>query len=513
MQNNAKRRGLSFLLILAMLFVSVAVVLPVATSADPAEFADFGVQKLASLDLAGDEDTDLRFLFTVGSLDYTEVGFVFSKTNAAPTIDGDACYKKAVTAVHTSIVADGNTLTADPGRFWVAVKMTDVPHAYFDGALYVRPFVTDGEGTRYADAALTSVCKAAGHVHTIDEFEHQRTGGTAALDVAGTIVGTCPGCNLEVTFNDAKSAVESQKWTAGGEQARMYDRRQISDILAGGKHFYPDESNGGLGLDLYVEYSFLWNNTFENLGNNSTSGGHAIIDTRLCSESGDKGKGNDLTWMSLKNNASGSSCKFAGGFEFGSLRTVESGPDGMSTTKSNNDDASGTTYDDFPNIGGTDKNNPEWGWHRVGVKFHQEVTNEAALKADTTGDVEATYYFFVETYIDGVLVSRLSNAASPNFGESTAIKENLLFTAKSDKNGGIEYEDGDEGCYVNGMRLPFYNTTTGTAYVVYADYFATAGTDFVQSVTKNGSPAANTYTTKDGTDTVINAPIYYTINP
>ena len=132
MQNNAKRRGLSFLLILAMLFVSVAVVLPVATSADPAEFADFGVQEVASLDLAGDEDTDLRFVFTIGSLDYTEVGFVFSKTNAAPTIDGDACYKKAVTAVHSRIVADGDTLTADSGRFWVAVKMTDV-------ALRTRP--------------------------------------------------------------------------------------------------------------------------------------------------------------------------------------------------------------------------------------------------------------------------------------------------------------------------------------------------------------------------------------
>ena len=68
MQNNAKRRGLSFLLILAMLFVSFAVIIPVATSADPAEFADFGVQKLAALNLANDEDTDLRFVFTIGSL-------------------------------------------------------------------------------------------------------------------------------------------------------------------------------------------------------------------------------------------------------------------------------------------------------------------------------------------------------------------------------------------------------------------------------------------------------------
>ena len=104
-----------------------------------------------------------------------------------------------------------------------------------------------------------------------------------------------------------------------------------------------------------------------------------------------------------------------------------------------------------------------------------------------------------------------SNASSPDFNGSTAIKENLLFTAKADKVGGIEYADGDEGCYVNGMRLPFFNTTTGTAYVVYADYFATAGTGFVQDVTRVASPAANTYTAADGTE--IPAPIYYTINP
>ena len=223
MQNNAKRRGLSFLLILAMLFVSVAVVLPVATSADPAEFADFGVQKLASLDLAGDDDTDLRFVFTVGSLDYTEAGFVFSKTNAAPTIDGDACYKKAVTAVHSRIVADGDTLTADSGRFWVAVKMTDVPHAYFDGALYVRPFVTDGEGTRYADAALTSVCKAAGHVHTLDELDHEMKDGTASLQTTGTKIGTCAGCNLQVTINSGKTRLEYKKWVGGGSNDSWVD--------------------------------------------------------------------------------------------------------------------------------------------------------------------------------------------------------------------------------------------------------------------------------------------------
>ena len=332
----------------------------------------------------------------------------------------------------------------------------------------------------------------------------------ATLFADGFRTGECTYCHQPQ--NEEYSSIVEQKYTTEPVEKRLFVEQNIySELLNNGeKHFYPDESNGGLGLDLYVEYSFLWNNTFANIGNASTSGGHAIIDTRLCSESGDKGKGNDLTWMSLKNNASGSDCTFAGGFEYGSLRTVEFGPAGMSEQTATGN-KTGNTYADFPNIGGTDQNNPEWGWHRVGVKFHQEVSNEDALKADTTGDVEATYYFFVETYIDGVLVSRLSNASSPDFNGSTAIKENLLFTAKADKVGGIEYADGDEGCYVNGMRLPFFNTTTGTAYVVYADYFATAGNGFVQSVTRVASPAANTYTAADGTE--IPAAIYYTINP
>ena len=330
----------------------------------------------------------------------------------------------------------------------------------------------------------------------------------ATLFADGFRTGECTYCHQPQ--NEEYSSIVEQKYTTEPVEKRLFVEQNIySELLNNGeKHFYPDESNGGLGLDLYVEYSFLWNATLENLANDSSgTKKHPVIDTRLCTESGDKGVGNDLTWMSLKNNASGSDCKFAGGFEYGSLRTVESGPDGMSTRTAG---GPGSNYDDYPNIGGADKNNPEWGWHRVGVKFHQEVSNEAALKADTTGDVEATYYFFVETYIDGVLVSRLSNAASSDFGKSTDIKENLLFTAKADKNGGIEYEDGGEGCYVNGMRLPFFNTTTGTAYVVYADYFATAGTGFVQDVTRVDTPAANVYTTADNTE--LPGAIYYALN-
>ena len=324
----------------------------------------------------------------------------------------------------------------------------------------------------------------------------------------GSRSGNCDYCGQG--FKESYSSIVEQKYTTDPLEERLIVEQNIyTELLnSGEKHFYPDDSNGGTGLDLYVEYSFLWNNTFENLGSGTSENKkHPIIDTRLSSSANDKGTGNDLTWMALKNNASGSDCPFAGGFEYGSLRTVEVGPHGMSTTKAKNE-ASGTTYADFPNIGGTDQANPEWGWHRVGVRFHQELTNENEVK---TSNAAATYRLYVETYIDGALVSRLSNAETNEFGESTKIVANLLFTAESDGNGGITYKDGGDGCYIAGIRLPFDKTEKDAAYVVYADYYATAGTGFVQNVSRVASPAANEYTTADGTK--IPAPIYYTINP
>ena len=330
----------------------------------------------------------------------------------------------------------------------------------------------------------------------------------------GTMEGICVYCQAPI--QKTYSATVERKYTTEpiSDSERLFVEQNIySELLNVGEiHFYPTDDDPD-GKDLYVEYSFLWNATFANLGGKDVGGDHPIIDTRIDTGARDKGKGNDLTWMSLKDNASGSDCTFAGGFEYGSLRTVEAGPAGMSTAKSDNK-CHGSAYADFPNIGGTDRENPEWGWHRVGVRFHQELTNEDALKADSTpGATEATYYYFVETYIDGVLVSRLSNAATAEFGSSTSFNDdkgdNRLFSAQSDGNGGITYEDIASGCHIMGIRAPFFNTEKGVAYLVFADYYATVGNGFVQTVTRVDSPVAATYTTADGTD--IPAPIYYTL--
>ena len=110
MQNNAKRRGVSLLLIVGLLIVALAAIIPLASAADGApaqsgEIEDLGYQTLSGLSLANDNDTDLRFLFTIGKLDYSEVGFVISKSNSTPTIGGANCYKAGTDHVYSSITA------------------------------------------------------------------------------------------------------------------------------------------------------------------------------------------------------------------------------------------------------------------------------------------------------------------------------------------------------------------------------------------------------------------------
>ena len=114
-----QHRSVAFLLIFAILTVSVVSLLPVATAADPVgdyagDMQDFGWQTLSDANQT-DASTDLRFLFTIGSLDYDEVGFIFSKTNDDPTINGDGCVKRATTTVYGSVTADGKAIPAPEG--------------------------------------------------------------------------------------------------------------------------------------------------------------------------------------------------------------------------------------------------------------------------------------------------------------------------------------------------------------------------------------------------------------
>ena len=493
-----KGKGLAILLTLAMMIVAVAVIVPIATAAEPAEIQNFQYQTLSSLDLKNDAETDLRFLFTIGKLDYTEVGFVVSKSNSTPTIGGANCYKAGTETVYSTITADDTPVPAPAGRFWVAVKLTDIPRSYFDGSLYVRAFVTDGEGTRYSAASGFTVCIADGHlVHTLGDFNHEITGGTASLMTAGTKIGICPGCNLEVTLDSGRTAVNHMKWIGGGAGDSCRDGIQMKDVLAG-KHFHPDESNGGLGNDLYAEYSILWNETLLNLSPTVASGARA--EALFASNSTGSSNTRAISYYSLTNNATNAGTKIAGAFEYpnGLINTSLEDDPYPKMCENNAVGGFGSSYADFPNVGGTDQDHPEWGWHRIGVRYHEDVTN---LNDVRDNDAAPSYLLTVEVYVDGVLISRLGGDHLDYGGN-----DYKLYTVEKVEDDLVYHDINGELWFFN-FALRDFAATEYDAFFVTGDYFITAGRGFVQNVTRIDNPAARIETV-DGND--FNGAFYYT---
>ena len=180
-----------------------------------AEMQNFGYQTLNghSLETA---NTDLRFLFTVGTLDYTRVGFVFSKTNQNPTDGGAGCRTFATTSVHSSVRANGKLIAASAGRFWVAVKLTGIPNAQFGTPIYIRPFVEDGQGIRYLDAQDLTTCGAFGHDNLHDYG--QIFAAPTAQD-PGRQAAVCDRCGDVVTAVDVDAyETETNYWKNAAAQ-------------------------------------------------------------------------------------------------------------------------------------------------------------------------------------------------------------------------------------------------------------------------------------------------------
>ena len=500
---STRRRTLPLLLLLAVLIVTVAVIVSVTATADGAtaeegEIEDFSCQTLAALNLKNDDETTVRFVCTIGKLSYNEVGFVVSKSNSTPTIGGANCYKAGTQTVYSTITEDGTPRTADPGRYWVAVKLTNIPHSYFDSPLYVRAFVTDGEGTRYSDVVGSfTICSAVGHTHEIRELEYEMIGGTAAMNVVGTKIGHCSGCNLDnVTQYDATTSLEYKRWSKNATSSWI-DERQFSDILRGGKHFYPDASNDYEGNDLYAEFSILWNETLLNFsGSNDEGGGY--FDTVFANGKTDETtytNPRSIAFCALTKNADLSASKFAGAFEYPCTQIQTSGAGNPYPNMIHD----GRTYSDYPNLGGADPDHPEYGWHRIGIKYHEDVTNLAAV--ESSGAV-AQYKLTVTIYIDGQLVSIL-NSETVSWENSSVYK---LY--KVEKVGDeLKYTDINGNYYFLLFKLVDVKAVGGSVYFVDGDSFVTAGHDFVHPVARINYPAARTETV-DGHN--FNGAFYYT---
>ena len=282
-----------------------------------------------------------------------------------------------------------------------------------------------------------------------------------------------------------------------------HHRRMLLSEVQGEDHFYPTDENLD-GKDLMIEYSVLWNETLQNITQGTGGGDYSYITARLANSSGTTATP-FIFWTTI-NNSPYADCKFAGGFETsaGVNRIPAAGaaftPAGITS--------GGQPYDQYPNIGGADQDNPEWGWHRIQYRLHQDVTNLAELEADTeAGATKAAYKLTVTLYIDGVAAAMLEGSSGDSY--NNLVSTNYLYSAESDGEGGIVYGDNEhEGVYVYALLFNSGRTNADTtAYWVDADVSITCGTEFVQQVEKVASPAAATLEVAEGIE--IPAPIYF----
>ena len=312
------------------------------------------------------------------------------------------------------------------------------------------------------------------------------------LEQTGSRHGECSLCHQDVV-EELAFELEIQHWTDSSDGQFWY-KHNIREEVLNGDHFYPtDEAPNG--KDLLIEYSVLWNETIKNLIPGTQFDNSPFVDARIGNANGG-GDCGYLIWWSFADNMGESFCKFAGGFESGTLGDIEDGdtvtPAGMC--------AGGGTYADYPNIAGSDPEHPEYGWHRIAIRYHEELTNEAEVKAGE----KAKYFLSVTTYIDGVRVSTLTGSDMTR-GEG---KDSKLFTAVSDGEGGITYADNDR--YLYGFRLNWVQAQTGKdVYFSIADYSVTVGDEFVQNVVPVDDPAEKTIEVAEGV--TLPAKIWYTV--
>ena len=295
--------------------------------------------------------------------------------------------------------------------------------------------------------------------------------------VTGSREGVCSICDQPVV-EELKFEPTIETFTLASGQYNT-EKVYFADVR-GDKHFYPTESDPD-GNDLLVEFSILWNESILNFDPSA--------DCYMC---GRFEGGKPLYYFSPVVGCPTSDAAVAGAFEWmGNFKTTVS--DAEVTTPATMM-APSSNYADYPNINGTDPDHPEYGWHRIGVRYHFELLD------GKTGAELADYRGTVTVYLDGTAIYKLSTG---DLGMQD--KEAHLFNAERDGDT-VTYSD------VDSFIIPFQINRAQakadkTVYLALADLSVTCGDNFVMQVEKVASPEAATLTVADGVD--IPAPIYF----
>ena len=310
--------------------------------------------------------------------------------------------------------------------------------------------------------------------HEVDEWTV--TEAANMLNPTGSRTGVCTLCHNDVVEDILWEGPIIKAFEANSERYGMAEVK-LEDVR-GEDHFYPTEADPD-GKDLYVEFSILWNETVLNF--DASQNPYMV---------GRFYDGKPFYYFSPVSGMTYSDAQFSGAFEWmGNFATPIS--DAEVTTPPTMCGGN-PNYSDYPNIAGTDEANPEYGWHRFGIRYHLELLD------GKTGEDLKDYVGIATAYVDGVAIFKLSTGS-----DGMQNWESMLFKTED---GGESYSDAGD------IVVPFImnksNTKAGTtAYLAFSDVYVTCGTDFVMKVEKVASPEAATLEVAEGVE--IPAPVYF----
>ncbi|MBR4770447.1 MAG: hypothetical protein IK090_05910, partial [Clostridia bacterium] len=216
-----------------------------------------------------------------------------------------------------------------------------------------------------------------------------------------------------------------------------WDVRPTFNSIRGGEHFYPDPSNGNRGNDLLIEFSILWNDTMATVYGSGSTFDIGVND------------GSDIANIDLQSATSG---KFSAKERGGTTYVYPTDPEAQ-----------------HPNIGAN-------GWHRVGVRVHQE----AAIVADAV-----QYTYLITIYLDGEMILKYDSTEW-----ATSVSGALLFTAEI-VDGNLVYADNTNSAAKANITIVNYYMGSSN-YLVIADEYMTCGREFVRQVKPVAHPTAVT---------------------
>lgn len=243
--------------------------------------------------------------------------------------------------------------------------------------------------------------------HVVDDWNVTKK---ASVLGDGTREGVCTLCSAPVVQT---IEFKAEVWSSDERDNDFKIKRHLLDALDEGEHFYPTETNPG-GKDYYFEVELLWNETI-------TTNWVEKNGFRIELVNADSTRDNLFLLVPKSDNWSSSDAKASGGFDYGwaAKHTIVYGPKGV--------DGTGTNAENFPNIGG-------YGWHRIGVKVHQE--------AEISGD-GVTFSMVTTLYVDGAKVWQINFVEDGEDNFSKWVTKGIMLFTATNENGTIVYGDPD----------------------------------------------------------------------